>query len=132
MAANVQTDSGPSLTELLSGIVQDAQTLLTQQLTLFKQEMREDFQKSQEAMLFLGLGAGLMFTGGLLLSFMIVYLLHDLAGLPLWGGFGIVGGVLAVVGGVLAFQGRERLRTVGAEKTAQALEENLEWKTKPR
>jgi len=133
MAGNLQTDSGPSLTELVTGILHDAQTLFSQQLTLFKQEMKEDFQKAQEAALFLAVAVGMLSLGSVLLCFMFVYLLHDYAQLPLWVGFAIVGGVLVVLGGGFAYQGREQLRSVKpGDKTAQALEENLEWKTKPR
>lgn len=132
MPANLQTDSGPSMTELVGGIIHDAQTLLSQQLTLFKQEMKEDLQKARESVAFLALAAGLLFLGALLLCLMLVHLLA-VAGLPLWGGFGIVGAVLVVLGGGLALLGREQLCSVNpGEKTARALEENVEWKTKPR
>jgi hypothetical protein len=133
MSANLQSESGHSVAELVSGIVHDAQNLLSQQLALFKQEVREDINKAREAASFLALASGLLLVGVLLLCFMIVYILHELASLPLWGSFAIVGGVLTAAGIVLGFLGREQLRTVHAvpEKTAKALEENLEWKTKP-
>jgi len=133
MPANLQTDSGPSLGELVSGIVHDAQNLLGQQLALFKQEVREDFQKTRDAALSLALASALLLVGAIMLSLMSVYLLHELANWPLWVSFATVGGVLTVIGAVLAFQGREQLRTVSPvpEKTAKGLEENLEWKTKP-
>jgi hypothetical protein len=133
MPANLQTDSGSSMTELVGGIIHDAQTLLSQQLTLFKQEMKEDLQKARDGVQFLALAAGFMSLGALLLCLMLVHLLHDFAALPLWGGFAIVGGVLVVLGGGLAFMAREQLRSVKpGEKTTQALEENVEWKTKLR
>lgn len=133
MPVNVQTDGGPSMTELVSGIIHDAQTLLSQQLTLFKQEVKEDFQKARDGAQFLALAAGLMSLGVFLLCLMGVCLLHDFAGIPYWGGFAIIGGVLVVLGGGLAYAGREQLLSVKpGEKTAQALEENVEWKTKPR
>jgi len=133
MAANLQGDSAASLSQLVSGIVSDAQTLMSQQLALFKQEVREDFSKTREAVTSLALAGGLLLVGSILLCLMCVYLLHELAHLPLWGSFAIVGGVLTVLGGVLGYLGREQLRTVNPlpDKTAKALEENLEWKTKP-
>jgi len=133
MPANLQTDSGVSVAELVSGIVHDAQNLLGQQLALFKQEVREDFQKTRDAAVSLVLASGLLLVGAIMLCLMLVYLLHETAGWPIWGSFAAVGGVLTVIGGVLAFMGREQLRTVNPvpEKTAKALEENLEWKTKP-
>lgn len=133
MSANLQTDSGPGVAELMTGIVHDAQTLLSQQLALFKQEVHEDISKAREAATFLAFASGLVLVGVILLCLMLVYLLHELALLPLWESFAIVGGALTVIGCVLGYLGREQLRTVHAvpEKTAKALEENLEWKTKP-
>lgn len=133
MSANLQTESGPSVASLVTGIIHDAQTLLSQQLALFKQEVREDFNKTREAMASLVLASGLLLVGVILLCLMVVYLLHEMAHLPLWGSYAIVGGVLTVLGGILGYLGRQQLRTVNPlpEKTAKALEENLEWKTKP-
>jgi len=133
MSANLQTESGPSVAELVTGIVHDAQNLLGQQLALFKQEVREDIQKARDAALSLALASGLLFVGAIMLCLMCAYLLHELAEFRLWSSFAIVGGVLTLVGAVLAYIGREQLRTVHPipEKTAKALEENLEWKTKP-
>jgi len=133
MPANLQTESGSSVAELVSGIVHDAQNLLGQQLALFKQEVREDFQKARDAAASLALSSALLLLGAILLSLMCVYMLHELAQLPLWGSFAIVGGVVTAGGAVLGFIAREQLRNVNPlpEKTAKALEENLEWKTKP-
>jgi len=133
MSANLQTETGGSVAELLTGIVHDAQRLLGQQLALFKQEVREDMQKARDAALSLALASSLLFLGAIMLCVMCAYLLHEVAGLPVWGSFAIVGGVLTAVGGVLAYIGREQLKSFNPlpEKTAQALEENLEWKTKP-
>jgi hypothetical protein len=134
MASNLQTDSGPSLGGLVSGIIQDAQVLMSQQLTLFKQEVREDFQKTRDAMGLLIVAGSVLLVGSALLSLMLVHLLFWLApGLHLWGCYLIVGGAITLIGGGLAVQGWQQLRTVNPvpEQTAKALEENLEWKTKP-
>lgn len=134
MSANLQTESGPSVSELVAGIVNDAHNLLGQQLALFKQEVREDFHKARDAALSLALASALLLVGGVLLGLMLVYLLNWLApGLPLWACFGMVGVALTAIGCGLGFLAREQMRGVSPvpEKTAQALEENLEWKTKP-
>jgi len=132
MATNLQTDPGPGVGELVSGIVQDAQELIGQQLALFKQEMRQDLKKAREGVGLLAVAAGILLVGSMLLGLMLVHLLHWLApSLPEWSCYGIVGGVLAGAGAFLAWQGREKLGQVVPEQTAKALEENLEWKTKP-
>jgi len=132
MATNLQTDPGPGMGGLVSGIVQDAQELISQQLALFKQEMRQDLRKAREGVVFMALSAGTLLIGSLLLGLMLVHLLNWLVPtLPLWACFGIVGGSLAVIGAILAFQGRDKFEHMMPEQTTKALEENLEWKTKP-
>jgi hypothetical protein len=133
MAANLHTECNTSVTDLVTGIIHDAQTLMAQQLALFQQEVREETTRAREAVLSLALAGGLLLTGAILLCFMGVHLLHEMGHLPLWGSFALIGGALIVCGGILGYLGREQLRTISPipEKTAKALEENLEWKTKP-
>jgi uncharacterized BrkB/YihY/UPF0761 family membrane protein len=119
---------------LVSGIVQDAQDLISQQFTLFKQEVRQDFQKTRDTMGILAVAAGVLFVGVLILGLMLVHLVQWLAPTwPEWVSYAIVGGAVTAVGALLAWLGVHRLRTVNPlpDQTAKALEENLEWKTKP-
>jgi len=132
MATNLQTDPGPGVGELVSGIVQDAQELIGQQLALFKQEMRQDLKRAREGVGLLAVATGVLLVGSVLLGLMLVHLLAWLApSWPLWICYAIIGGALAGIGAFLALQGREKLGHVVPEQTAKALEENLEWKTKP-
>jgi hypothetical protein len=132
MPTNLQTSPESGLGELVSGIVQDAQELIGQQLALFKQEMRQDLRKAREGAILLGIGAGALLVGSILLSLMLVHLIQWLAPTwPSWISYGIIGGGLAGVGAFLALQGRNKLGTIAPEQSAKALEENLEWKTKP-
>jgi len=133
MATNLQTDPGTGVGELVSGIVHDAQELMNQQLALFKQEMRQDFKKAREGVSFLAVAAGALLVGTLILSLMLVHLLAWLFPntLPLWVCYAIVGCILAGGGVILALRARENLEQAVPEQTAKALEENLEWKTKP-
>jgi len=133
MATNLQ-ESGQGVGELVSGIIQDAQELVKQQFTLFKHEVRQDFRNVREALTFLAVASGVLLVAGVLLGFMLVYLIKYLApSWEMWVCFALVGGAFAAVGGVLAALGREKLRTknVLPEESAKALTENLEWKTKP-
>jgi len=119
--------------ELVAGIVQDAQELIGQQLALFKQEVRQDLRRARDGAAFMAAAAGACLIGSLLLVLMLVHLLNWLApdNLPLWSCYGIVGGVLALIGAVLAWRGSQKFEHALPEKSAKALEENLEWKTKP-
>ena len=121
------------MTGLVTGIINDAQELIKQQLALARHEIKEDFRKTKEAALSLALGGTIALLGGLLLGFMLVYLLA-LTDLPLWACYGIVGGLLAVVGGVLVYMGKKELDSFNPlpEESAQALKENVQWITKPK
>jgi len=132
MATNLQTDPGQGMGGLVSGIVQDAQELISQQLALFKQEMRQDLKKAREGAALMAIAAGTLLIGSLLLGLMLVHLLAWLVpALPLWICYAIIGGLLTLTGIFLAFQGGDKLENMVPEQTAKALEENLEWKTKP-
>ena len=43
-----QTGSEPTVTSLLSGIVNDAQELIKQQLDLFKHELKDDVKRAKK------------------------------------------------------------------------------------
>jgi hypothetical protein len=134
MATNLHTEPGQGVGELVSGIIQDAQTLITQQFTLLKQEVRQDFRNLREGLIFLAAGTCVLLVAFVLLGFMLVHLVSYLApSWQLWVCFALVGGLFAALGGSLALLGREKLRTrnVLPEESAKALTENLEWKTKP-
>jgi len=126
---------GGSVTNLVSGIISDAQRLMEQQANLLKTELRRDMQDAKETGTFLVIGGAVLGTGSLLLLFMLVHLLSWLTEnrLPLWGSFGIVGGLVAVVGGIVFYRGQQKLQTMNPlpEQTAEAMKENLQWKTNP-
>jgi hypothetical protein len=138
MATNLQvgpeTNSEPGLAALLSGIVRDVQELLKQQLALFKHEVRQDVERAKEGVLSLAFAVPFVLLGGILLCLMLVFVLHEVAGLPLWGSFGIIGGTLILVGMALALLAWQRLDKVAplSGPTAEGLKENLEWTTNPQ
>jgi len=135
MLNDLETDHGPSITGLVTGIVNDAQELIKQQMTLFRHELQVDMRKTKEGALSLGAGLGVACIGGILLAFMLVHLLQALApGLPLWGCYGLVGGVLVVLGGVLCYAGKKIFDSFSPlpDESIQALKENVRWITKAK
>lgn len=134
MANDLRNGPDLSFTELVTGIVKDVQELLAQQLNLFKEEIRVDIRKTKEAALSLALGGGVLFFAVGFLLLMLVYLLHEVAMLPLWASFGIVGGVLAVLGGALLYAGKHKWDSFSAfpQQSAQALKENVQCLINPK
>lgn len=135
MDNNTQTKSEPGLASLLSGIVNDIQTLVKQQLALFRQEVKEDLNKAKEGGTLLAIGSGLGLVGVLLLCLALAHLLNWAAPeMPLWCCYGIVGVVVASAAGIMVYQARAQFSALEhpLDKTTEALEENLEWKTTPK
>jgi uncharacterized BrkB/YihY/UPF0761 family membrane protein len=135
MAANVQSGPDVSVTSLVGGIVSDAQELMQQQLALFKAEVREDMRKTTEASTSLGVGLAATLLGSIVLCFAAAHLLYwAFATVPLWVWYAVVGGVVTTVGVGLTLVAFQKFRSFNPlpDQTAEALKENLEWKTKPR
>jgi O-antigen/teichoic acid export membrane protein len=109
----------------------NAQTLLRQELTLAKHEIRVELRKTIRAVMSLGIGIGIAATGGLLLILMLVHLLQALTALPLWACYGIVGGLFAVVGRVLLVLGKQKMARLHLvpQKTVETMQENVQWIT---
>jgi len=131
MANDIPTGSEQSLTTLVSGIINDAETLMKQEVALAKTELKEEMKKTKEALVSLAVGAGVAALGGLMLTFMVVHLITWVSNnaIPLWVSYAIVGGVLAVTGAVLVFTGTRRAEDIHLvpPQTAQTMRENVQW-----
>lgn len=130
MATDLQHE--PSVAHLVSGIIDDAQRLMVQHAELLKADIRKDLRDAKEAGYSMGIGGALLGGGGLMLLIMAAMLLYELAHLPLWGSFGIVGGVLALAGGIFFFRGQQQMDKINPlpENSVEAVKEDLQWKTK--
>jgi len=133
MADDVQTMNGTSLTSLVSGIVDDAQRLINQQLKLFKAEIQQDMARTREASFKLASGLAISFLGGILLIFALAHLINWLfPTVPLWVCYGLFGLVVVAVGGCLAYTGKKQFDSFNPlpDESLQALQENVQWLTK--
>ena len=119
----------PTLGELLTGLMHDAQRLLQQEVALAKYEIRVETRKIILAVMALGLGIVIAAVGGGLLILMLVHLLHTLTVLPLWACYGIIGGLFAVVGIVLLVLGKQKLARIHLipQETVGTMRENVQW-----
>ena len=121
-----------SATRLVSGIMTDAQQLITQQLALLRQEVKDDLRKTKQASFSLIWGALLSLVGGILLALMLVHWLSWAAlELPLWICYSIVGVPIAALGGALYLTGIHKFKSLSplSGQSAQALTETIRWKT---
>jgi len=142
MITEVQHESEQSLTSLVSGIVNDFQDLVKQQLRLTRQEIETELRKSKEPVLLLAAGWLVCHLGGIAICLMLALLLHwlgapagtDPSSLPLWACFALVGSLLLIAGGAMLLMGKKKMEAIGTpmHETVQALKENIEWKTNNR
>jgi len=133
MPSQLEHDTQPGLTTLVSGIVQDAQDLMRQQLTLFQVEVKNDLRRTVTASLSLVAGGAIGLLAGIILMHALALALPRVwPDLPLWGGYAMVGGVLALAGGVFIGLGIAKFKSFNPlpDQTVEGLKENLQWQTK--
>jgi len=123
------TESGPSLTALVTGIVGDLQKLVRQEIQLARTEVKQEWEKTKTAAGAMAAGGALLSLGGVILCFALAYLLRQFTQLPEWACFGIVGGCLVILGGLLLAIGRSKAGQVQVipPQTAETMKENVQW-----
>ena len=134
MATDLRTENEPSVTSLVTGIVDDARELFKQEGTLLRAEITEELRLAKEATLAMASGIGVGIIGALLLALMLPLLLCATTEMPLWLCFGIVGAVLTIIGGAMAYVGKKRFQSLHAlpVQSVEAMRENLSWTTNRR
>jgi uncharacterized membrane protein YqjE len=121
------------ITPIICGIIQDAQTLLKQQLTLFQTEVKSDLRRTRDAAIPLGAGVAVAVVALGLLCLTFVYALVWIwPQLPLFAAYGIVTLVIGLVGGGLILMGKSKFDSFSPlpDKTVEGLKENIQWTTK--
>jgi hypothetical protein len=124
--------STPSLTSLVTGIVNDAQELARQQFELFRHELRDELRKTKEAVVCSAVGGGALALGAICLCLGLVHLLFwALPAVPLWVWHAVVGALLAGCGVALLYAAKQKLDPLPDQAVAE-LRENIRWITNPR
>lgn len=122
-----------SVPTLMSGIISDVQRLIEQQLSMFRQEIRDDLRKSKQTASSLAFSVCLTAGGnGLLLLMLPLVLNWMIPTLPMWACFGIAGAALSVVGGILLYARIQKVESMDlfSNQAVEAFKENLKWTTK--
>jgi len=129
MAQDPSPRSETSVATLIGGIVNDAKDLLINEFTIAKLEIQQELRKTKSAALALAMGAGIVGIGGLFLMLMCVHGLVVLLDIPLWGSYGLVGGLLFLVGAILLARGKQTAEQIDVipPKTAATLRDNAQW-----
>jgi len=139
MPTTLENSSEQSVVSLVSGIVDDVQHLITQQIKLTRAEIQDDLRKAGGIALMFAAGVGVLLLGAILACLMLVYLLHwltapagtDPASLPLWACYGIVGAAFGVLGAVMLAAGKSKYESTHLlpDKAAHELKETVECLT---
>ena len=129
-----QENDNRALTPLINGIIEDAQKLIHQQLSLFQAEMRADLHRGKDAAFYTVLGL----TATLLAGFFVLMSLGQFVvwawpEVPSFAVYGAIGLIMAFAGVPLLVTGMTRADSLTnvAEKSVEALKENVEWTTRP-
>jgi hypothetical protein len=129
MAQDSSSRSETSVATLIGGIVNDAKDLLINEFTIAKLEIQQEMRKTKSAAIAFAVGAGVLGIGGLFLLLMCVHGVAVLLDIPLWGSYGLVGGILLLVGVILLVRGKHTAEQIDVipPKTASTLRDNAQW-----
>ncbi len=129
MSENHQVDAQPGVASLVGGILEDAQTLVRQEVALAQREVAQAWDKAKMGVALLASALAVCSVVGVLLGFMLVKLLQQYL-LPNheWACFAIVGGLVALLGGALIYCGLNQINQVhpSLPQTAETLREDAQ------
>ena len=118
-----------SIGTLLRGILMDLRTLIREEITLARVELREQAGRARAAAVSFAIAAVALLFGGTFLLIALATAIADLLNWPVWAGFLVVALLLSLIGAVTLASGRRKLATVSAvpEETISTVKENSEW-----
>lgn len=125
----IKAEAEATVPPLVSGILEDTQTLLRQEMQLARAEIKQDMKSAREAALAFGISAAVGGLAVLLLSFGLVALLSWLTLIPMWGSYAIVGGIYAAAAAVSFYQGHQAYEQTDfvPRRTVETMKENAQW-----
>lgn len=129
---DTEQDNQHGLTEIVTGIVDDAQEVIKQEFKLFQVELTDKAKHYSIGAAILIVSVGVLVMSGIFFAFAAVYsMVSQWPGLPLWGAFAIVGGLLAIMATVLALVARAQFTEFNPSTSeTEGLKETSQWTTK--
>lgn len=128
LAPNASAPATGTVTGLVGEILTDAQKLAKQQLEMFKAEVREDMNRTRQALVYGGIGVACLTVGAFASVFAIVHILERFVpDLPLWGAWSLFAVVFVAAGVILGLIARGLFESFNPlpDKTFNALQDNL-------
>jgi F0F1-type ATP synthase assembly protein I len=128
MSENHQAGSPPGIASMVGGVLEDAQKLFRQEITLAQREVAQAWSKGKTAAVLLASALLVLTVGGVLLGIALAKLLDHLWPNHEWACFGIVGGLVVVLGCALIYYGLHRISEVHVSlpQTAEMLPEHVQ------
>jgi hypothetical protein len=123
------SDSTPpqGVGSLVSGVIEDLQSLVRSEVQLAKTELKEDAQQIGSGAAMIAAGALVGLVGFIFLMLGVTYLLNK--SIEMWLAAGIVGLVLVVIAAIVAMSGKGKLSAANLkpQQTIDSIKENKEW-----
>lgn len=127
-------NGAPSMSSLVSGIVDDAQRLIRQEIALARREMQEELNKAKIAAISFGAAAAVGVLGAVLSGFTLAHLIHWAAGpsdpsaIPLWVCYAIVMALFFAMAASLFFVARNKATQIHLvpRQTVDSMRENVQ------
>jgi uncharacterized membrane protein YqjE len=123
-------DHEPSVVEVVSGLVNDAEQLVKQQFELVKVELKHDARQMAIAAIPMIAGVLACGVGMIVLAFAIGHLMIAIwPSLPVWAAYGIVGVIIITAGVVAVWRGKEMF-TEPIRDVLEPAKEDRPWTVK--
>ncbi|MEJ7837579.1 MAG: phage holin family protein [Thermomicrobiales bacterium] len=112
---------------LVSGVLEDLQSLVRSEVQLAKSEFKEDATKIGSGVGMIAGGALVGLVGFIFLMLGVTYLLNK--SVEMWIAAGIVGLVLILIAAIVAMSGKKKMSAASLkpDQTIDTMKENKEW-----
>jgi protein-S-isoprenylcysteine O-methyltransferase Ste14 len=125
-----KSESTDDVSTAVADVVHGMEELGSQQLSLFRAEIRDDLQKTLRATMSLAVSMALLVVSVVLAAVALIHLVQSLTSLPIWTCYALAALVAGVVGLGLAWHGRKKLTDIVDDplpETTRGLKENARW-----